>query len=141
MSNSGNWKVFLPALMLISTAIAADDVTNVTTAKKDAPPAEAAKPDAANRKTYDNLYSEILKTLPQDGKAKVDSAHGAEAKAKGQQAVKPKTPEDIQKTIADKRNQEMEALPPAVKARVDKALSDLDNRRKEKALEFKELEK
>ncbi|MDB5102488.1 MAG: hypothetical protein JWP91_177 [Fibrobacteres bacterium] len=99
---------------------------------------EKSAPPSANRKAYDALYSDILKTLPQEGRSKVDSARGLPVSA----AAKPANPasaENAKKDALEKRKKEMEALPPEVKARVDKVLSDLDNRRKEKQSEFKEL--
>ncbi len=101
--------------------------------EKEKPPAQAV-----NRKAYDDLYSEILKTLPQDGKAKVDSARRLDRSPSVQQhavgAGQGRDPEALQK-----HNRDLQELPPAVKARVDKVLTELDSRRKEKEMEFKEL--
>lgn len=94
---------------------------------------------ADSRKSYDELYSEILSNLPQDAKAKVDSAQGQVSKSGRSKNTKDHDSEDLRKILTEKGTQKMDELPPAVKARVDKALSDIENRRKEKALEFKEL--
>jgi hypothetical protein len=99
-------------------------------------PAETTSP---NRKAYDALYSDILKTLPQEGKSKVDSARGKETAAASKQAGAARTLDEIKKDALEKRKKELDELPPDVKARVDKVMSDLDNRRKEKQTEFKEL--
>jgi hypothetical protein len=109
--------------------------------EKDAPaaskaPAETTSP---NRKAYDDLYSDILKTLPKEGKTKVDSARGSRDANPPAKQAGARTPEDLKKEALEKRKKDLEELPPEVKARVDKALSDLDNRRKEKQTEFKEL--
>jgi hypothetical protein len=106
-----------------------------TPAESKAQPAEAS----SNRKAYDALYSDILKTLPQEGKSKVDSARGRDAKAGLKQAKPTLSAEDVKKDALEKRKKELDELPPEVKARVDKVLSGLDNRRKEKQTEFKEL--
>ncbi|MDB5048824.1 MAG: hypothetical protein JWO30_1895 [Fibrobacteres bacterium] len=105
--------------------------------EKTIPPKDKVEPQTANRKAYDALYSDIIKTLPRDGKAKVDSVRGRDTQPK--QTVNPRTPEDVKKKHFEKRKKELDELPLEVKARVDKVLIDLDNRRKEKKTEFKEL--
>ena len=94
---------------------------------------------AANRKAYDDLYSEILKTLPQDGKAKVDSARRQDRKPVAQKTNGPGVGQGRDPDAMQKHNRDLQELPPAVKARVDKVLTELDSRRKEKETEFKEL--
>ena len=94
---------------------------------------------AADKRNYDAIFSDILNSLPQDKRALVDSAHGAKGNAVP--ATGPADPEAARKAGETKRSQALQALPPEVKARVDKAISDLDNRRKQKQAEFKELEK
>jgi len=101
-------------------------------------PAEA--PAATAKQDYDAIFSDILKSLPQDKRALVDSAHGAKGNA-AVPAPGPVDPDAARKAGEAKRSQALQALPPEVKARVDKAISDLDNRRKQKQAEFKELEK
>jgi hypothetical protein len=100
------------------------------------------------KQDYDAIFSDILKSLPQEKRALVDSAHakGNSASAsdpadpgKGQPTEEEK--DKARKDAAAKRSKALEALPPEVKARVDKAISDLDNRRKEKQAELKELDK
>jgi hypothetical protein len=113
------------------------------------PPA-AGEPQASSAKReYDAIFSDILTSLPQEKRALVDSAHGAKGnpvataasadpgKGKPTEAEKDKA----RKEAEAKRSQALQTLPPEVKARVDKAISDLDNRRKEKQAEFKELNK
>lgn len=129
-------KAFLPCLLLAGMAVAQDKPAlreSVGQSK------EAEEKAAANRKAYDALYSDIVKNLPQEGKIKVDSAHGREAKNLPEQAGNIKTREDLKRDVVEKRKKELSELPPEVKARVDKVLSNLDNRRKEKQAEFKEL--
>lgn len=110
------------------------------------PPAKPVKTEshpsadkATDKQNYDAIFSDILKSLPQDKRALVDSAHGAKGNAAP--ATGPADPEAARKAGEAKRSQALQALPPEVKARVDKAISDLDNRRKQKQAEFKELEK
>ena len=100
------------------------------------------------KQDYDAIFSDILKSLPQEKRALVDSAHGAKGNAAaavpadpGQGKPSDEEKDKARKAAEAKRSQALQALPPEVKARVDKAISDLDNRRKEKQAEFKELDK
>jgi hypothetical protein len=119
----------------------ADDAANPSApaeaAKTGTPPADAAK--AGSAPGYDALFSEILKALPQEKRALVDSARGAQGN--GVPPAGAATAEEARKAAADKRSRAMQSLPPEIKARVDKAISDLDARRKEKQAEFKDLDK
>jgi len=108
--------------------------------KPPAKPAAAETHAATAKQDYDAIFSDILKSLPQDKRALVDSAHGAKGNA-AVQVPGPADPEEARKRGEAKRSQALQALPPEVKARVDKAISDLDNRRKQKQAEFKELQK
>ncbi len=103
-------------------------------------PAATETHAATAKQDYDAIFSDILKSLPQDKRALVDSAHGAKGNA-AVPAPGPVDPDAARKAGEAKRSQALQALPPEVKARVDKAISDLDNRRKQKQAEFKELEK
>ena len=93
-----------------------------------APPAPAAA-----KQEYDALFSDILKSLPAGQRAQVDSAQAAKSKDK------PVDPAAAREAAKAKREKALGELPPEVKARVDKAITDLENRRKEKAAELKEL--
>lgn len=129
-------KTFALALALgIMSPVSAEDST---ADGMKAVPGSATVDPAANRKTYDALYSDIIEALPLDGKVKVDSARVQSGPGK----VKPADPQEKSaKSMEEKRNRALEELPPAVKARVDKVISDLDTRRREKDSEFKELKK
>ena len=131
--------ILLAFAALLSGRTWADDAGAPPPAKPTKPAATETHPATA-KQDYDAIFSDILKSLPQDKRALVDSAHGA----KGNAAVPvpgPADPEAARKMGEAKRSQALQALPPEVKARVDKAISDLDNRRKQKQAEFKELEK
>lgn len=100
-----------------------------------APVAESVPSD----KGYDDLFSEILQNLPEKDRAKVDSARG-----KSPDEPKPGDPDWAppgQAVRDEKRAKALEKLAPDVKARVEKAILKLENRQKERALEFKELDK
>ncbi|MBW8889631.1 MAG: hypothetical protein JF616_17890 [Fibrobacteres bacterium] len=132
---------FLPLSIaaLLTTATWADDPAS-TPAQQPAKPAATESHAATAKQDYDAIFSDILKSLPQDKRALVDSAHGAKGNA-AVPAPGPVDPDAVRKAGEAKRSQALQALPPEVKARVDKAISDLDNRRKQKQAEFKELEK
>jgi hypothetical protein len=111
---------------------------------EDSQPAKATgapAPNAADPKqSYDALFTDILKTLPQEKRALVDSAHGAKGKAVTPPA-RPADPEAAKKAAKEKRDKALQELPPEVKARVDKAIQDLDTRRMQREAELKELGK
>jgi hypothetical protein len=120
----------------------ADDAGALATPKPAKPVTAESHPSAdkaTDKQNYDAIFSDILKSLPQEKRALVDSAHGAKGNAAP--AARPADSEAARKAGEAKRSQALQALPPEVKARVDKAISDLDNRRKQKQAEFKELEK
>jgi len=116
---------------------AASDRNGTAQPKAETPLSDPAS--AANRKAYDALYSDILNTLPQDGRSKIDSARGRAASPQARPAAVPLPSAEAGKEALEKRKKDLEDLSPEVKARVDKALKDLDKRRKEKKAEFKEL--
>jgi hypothetical protein len=130
----------LIALLLSGFACAQDKAPDRGAAAQ--PNAEAPQADpgsAANRKAYDALYSDILKTLPQEGRSKLDSARGRTARPQAAPAAVPLPSQEVSKEALERRKKDLEDLSPEVKARVDKALKDLEKRRKEKKAEFKEL--
>lgn len=116
-------------------------------AEPPAKPATGETQASSAKQDYDAIFSDILKSLPQEKRALVDSAHGAKGNAAaasanpGQGKPSEEEKDKARKAAEAKRSQALQALPPEVKARVDKAITDLDNRRKEKQAEFKELDK
>lgn len=106
---------------------------------------EAAAPEApavqsAPAKSYDELFGEILQNLPEKNRAKVDSARAAGKTGPSAPAL-PEAKGQPDPTLFEKREKALEKLSPDVKARVEKAIKDLENRRKDRELEFKELDK
>lgn len=134
-------KLILPGLLLVGQAMAQDIPANRAAAKPSAaePEASQADPKAANRKAYEALYSDIIQALPDEGRSKVDSARGRVGQENPGQPADIRIPEEAKRAAVEKRKRELDQLPPEVRARVDKALSDLDTRRMEKQTEFKEL--
>lgn len=135
MRNAALMKTLLAGLMLSGLAAAQDGAPAEDSSPKTQSKAEAP----AKRQAYDALYSDIIRTLPQEGKSKVDSARGRERKPEAKPGKPVPDPEELKRNALEKRKRELDELPPDVKARVDKALSDLDSRRREKQTEFKEL--
>jgi hypothetical protein len=128
-------KSLLACLALVGLSLAGEKGAEVSAAAK-----EKAAAAVANRKAYDALYSDIIRTLPQEGLQKVDSARGSDGKAEaGKSAGHAKAAKDAKKKASEKRNKELDQLPSDVKDRVDKAMSHLEKRKKEKKSEFKEL--
>lgn len=90
-------------------------------------------------KTYDELFGEILQNLPEKNRAKVDSAR-ANGKTPPETPAVTETKGPPDHAMVEKREKALEKLSPDVKARVEKAIKDLENRRKDRDLEFKELD-
>ena len=135
MKNAAVMKSLLAGLMWTGLAIAQEGSAAGDTSPKNQPKADAP----AKREAYDALYSDIIRTLPQEGKSKVDSARVRERKPESKPGKEAPDPEELKRNALEKRKRELDELPADVKARVDKALSDLDSRRREKQTEFKEL--
>jgi hypothetical protein len=70
---------------------------------------------------------------------KIDSARGRAAAPQTQPSSVPAPAEERKKEAVEKHKKNLDDLSPEVKARVDKAVKDLEKRRKEKKTEFKEL--
>jgi hypothetical protein len=133
------WKTSIMKPLFACLVLAGFSAAQDKSAVPDIPsrPGEKVEAKSANRKAYDALYSDIIKTLPRDGKAKVDSARGLDAKPERTEV--PRSPEDGKKKAHGNHKKELDELPPDVKARVDKVLIDLDTKKKVKKTEFKEL--
>ena len=112
-------------------------------------PATGESQASSAQQKYDAIFSDILKSLPQEKRALVDSAHGAKGNAvsaagtanPGQGKPTEEEKDKARKEGEAKRSQALQGLPPDIKARVDKAITDIDNRRKQKQAELKELDK
>jgi hypothetical protein len=91
---------------------------------------ENGAPDSSRRETYAALFSELLRSLPPEKRAMVDSAAPTMPGAQAAEASK-----------ASKRAENApgpDNLAPDVQEKVEKAISAMGERKK-KALEFKEL--
>lgn len=124
-----------PRLLLIPIAavlVATAPARSGEVAAQPAPESSAA-PAA---KDYDALFSDILQNLPERSRAKVDSARANAPAIAGEAAAVPENPPSP--TGIEKREQALEKLSPEVKQRVEKAIQSMENRKKERAAEFKE---
>jgi hypothetical protein len=137
MRNNALMKPLLAGLILSLSGLAA--AQDGPSAGDSSPNGQTKAEAPAKLKAYDALYSDIIRTLPQEGKSKVDSARGRERRPETNPDKRKPDPEEIKREALEKRKKELDDLPPDVKARVDKVLSDLDSRRREKQTEFKEL--
>lgn len=106
------------------------------------PDASSAAPPSTSGPSYDALFSEILQTLPERSRAKVDSARArAGEAAPRKEAAEIPSREAVEGRSASKRGDALQKLPPEVKERVEKAIKTSENRQTDRMLEFKELEK
>ncbi len=86
------------------------------------------------------MFSEIIKNLPQEKRVKMDSLKNAGPVTVHKDADDSVAPEDRKKNLDEKRKREVDALSQDVKERVEKAILDLEQRKKERQLEFKVIE-
>src|SRR5215208_5665447 len=99
------------------------------------PPVQPAAEKSDPPGSYDALFTEILQNLPEKNRAKVDSARAKGPESRPRNAEDPSAPV-TEKEVAGKRAKAMEKLSPEVKERVEKAIRTLDNRSRERELEF-----
>ncbi len=85
--------------------------------------------------SYEKLFQDILQQMPEEVKPMVDSARAARAPES-----KNKPEIDSRRVLMEqKREAALQRLSPELREKVAKELSNHDNRRKERELEFKEL--
>ncbi|MBN2035970.1 MAG: hypothetical protein JW768_04440 [Chitinispirillaceae bacterium] len=103
----------------------------------------AAEGDKNTLQRADAIYNEIMMTLPQEMKAKIDSSKTAmEANQKG--AVKvdtAKNVQDLQEKAREQKARHLEELPDELREQVEKALQEMEQRQMERKLEFKEMKR
>lgn len=105
----------------------------------DSPAVQAASTPARG---YDEIYGEILQNLPEQSRAKVDSARTkAESPATVPVEAEAEAGKRAEPERVVKREKALEKLAPEVKARVEKAIRDMETKRREREMEFRELEK
>ncbi len=126
----------LPSLLCLAIIANADPENNSITQKQNNSPVVIP-----TKVKYDALYAEILKKLPEDNRAKVDSARAPLIKESPSKTKKKSSSEGIPKERHEKKLEALKDLPPEVKNRVDKAMADMENRKEERKLEFKDLQK
>jgi hypothetical protein len=89
----------------------------------------------------DAIYNEIMMTLPQEMKAKIDSSKTAmEANKKGAGSVDTaKNMQKLQEKAREQKARRLEELPLELREQVEKALQEMEQRQMERKLEFKEM--
>jgi len=109
----------------------------------DAPtqPGSRAVADSTHRKNYSALFSELLRNLPPENRAKVDSATVARPSSSEAAAAEAKVKDRKEEAaMREEKAGEMGGLSQDVRDRVEKAVATMEERKK-KALEFKDLRK
>ncbi|MBD3393493.1 MAG: DUF4414 domain-containing protein [Chitinivibrionales bacterium] len=83
----------------------------------------------------DEIFDEIMQSLPKDAKAQVDSAKQAGATAQSGESVQ--TREQAAERAMD-REQALEELPQELRNQVEKAIGRMESTSKKRQVEFKE---
>lgn len=106
-------------------------------------PGDKPAPDVRTQKKADAIYNEIMMTLTPEMKARIDSSRSLIDNNQQRTAAMDSTK---QKDALRKRNNRekenyIESLPDDVQLRVEKAIREMEQRQKERALEFKEIKR
>jgi len=102
---------------------------------------------ATQAKDTDKLFVEILESLPDEARAMVDSAGARSQEKKTENATNSTAvvkiaaglPDAGSESALQNRRQRLDQLPDKLRLQVEKAISDIDKRQAEKAVEFKEI--
>lgn len=89
---------------------------------------------AGDEKKIDQLFDQIMMSFPGEIKAKIDSASGASV----QSDVQTGNAESPESRTFQRRDALINELPQEVRMQVEKAISEMEKRRSERALQFKE---
>jgi hypothetical protein len=126
------WTVFMIiSLSLFTVALAGD--------KNGEKPA----PETRTIKKADAIYNEIMMTLTPEMKARIDSSRASTNKDQSQTGTADSARQKAEltkKNDIEKKNY-IESLPDDVQLRVEKALREMEQRQKERTLEFKEIKR
>ena len=90
------------------------------------------------------LFDEIMQTLPSDMKAKVDSASACARSDAGRQekgSSAAASAAQKQPALNNDRDAAVQKLPEDVRAKVEKAISDIDFMNQDRQIQFKDYEK
>lgn len=101
-------------------------------AQETAPPAQQMK-----KLTAEEIFLDIMQTLPADSKDKVKSAGGKTKSEDGVQAL----PESVKQNIEEQRRQALMDLPEDIRKKVEAAMKQMENQQDERKLQLKEVSK
>lgn len=96
------------------------------------------------QKSYSDIFTDIMESLPQESRAQVDSASQARPRthSDGVEDSRDEASTGGNKGQADelagKRSKALDELPPDVRQRVEKAMETMKQRHENKAMQFKE---
>ena len=98
---------------------------------------EAEKPQADSHKiSTEKIFNEIMQSLPQEKKKQVESA--SKILDQNQNEV---TAEERERNIKEKKQVMIQELPEEIRVKVERAISETDNRIKERQMQLKDLKK
>jgi hypothetical protein len=104
---------------------------------------EKPVPDTRTVKKADAIYNEIMMTLTPEMKARIDSSRTSIDKSGNQAGTidSAKQKAEVMKKNELEKEKYLESLPDDVQLRVEKAIREMEQRQKERALEFKEIKR
>jgi type IV secretory pathway VirB10-like protein len=91
------------------------------------------------KQSGDAIFDDIMQSLPSNVKAKLDTIPTVKPNSTTRQS-KP-IDEEKKNEILKNRNEQLNSLPPELKAKVEKAMKDIDKQKHERAMKFKESRK
>lgn len=100
-------------------------------------------PETRTIKKADAIYNEMMMTLTPDMKARIDSSRSSIDNNQHRQvaADSTKRKEALRKKNEREKENYIESLPDDVQLRVEKAIREMEQRQKERTLEFKEIKR
>ena len=87
----------------------------------------------------DQIFTDIMQTLPSDLQSKVEKANHRMEEQNGEEAAREQDAE--RERVQEQQRQELNELPEDVQKKVEKAMDDMEDRAKERQLRFKDLKK
>lgn len=122
-----NRLVVLAALLLSGFTISAQSVDEPT----------------EEQKSYGDIFSDIMESLPRESKAQVDSASQTRNQRQGAENVlRERIGADVDEERAEQlgrmESKALDELPEDVRRRVEKAMKTIEERRESKVMKFKE---
>jgi hypothetical protein len=102
--------------------------------------AQEAGADSQTHAQAEEIFDEIMQSLPGEMKARVDSASRIRESTPRTPLAEPARPSSDQDALTA-RNHAINELPADVKARVEKTIAEIQQRTQQRQIEFKEMRK